>query len=68
MPLERLRFPSVVVASRNDPDVTLTRARQFAEAWGSRLVDIGDAGHINSQSGLGAWPLGLSVLEELRRA
>jgi predicted alpha/beta hydrolase family esterase len=68
MPLERLRFPSVVVASRNDPYVTLDRARQFAAAWGSRLVDIGDAGHINSQSGLGDWPSGLSLLEELRRA
>ncbi len=68
MPLQRLRFPSVVVASGNDPYVTRDRAQQFAAAWGSRLVDIGDAGHINSQSGLGDWPLGLSLLEELRRA
>jgi hypothetical protein len=68
MPRRRLGFPSVVVASRNDPYVTLERARQFADAWGGRFVDIGDAGHINSESGLGDWPLGFTLLQELRQA
>jgi uncharacterized protein len=68
MPRQALGFPTVVVASRNDPYVTLERARQFAEAWGSRLVDIGDAGHINSASGFGEWPQGLALLQELRQA
>ena len=36
--------------------VTLERARAFADAWGSRFVEIGDAGHINGDSGYGAWP------------
>jgi serine hydrolase len=67
MPHKRLAFPSIVVASRNDPYVTLQRARQFAEAWGSRLVDIGDAGHINAASGFGSWPQGLVLLQELRQ-
>ena len=67
MPLGRLPFPSVVVASTNDPYVTAERARQFAGSWGSRLVTVGDAGHINSQSGLGDWPAGFALLEELRR-
>ena len=37
------------------------RARRFAEAWGSELFIIGDAGHINSASGLGSWPLGAEL-------
>jgi predicted alpha/beta hydrolase family esterase len=66
MPLCRLPFPSIVVASTDDQYVTLDRARLFAESWGSRIVTIGAAGHINSQSGLGDWPAGYALLEELR--
>jgi len=64
MPLARLPFPSKVVFSQNDEWVTPARARQFAEAWGSELVDIGAAGHINAASGYGAWPAGLELLRE----
>ena len=66
MPLARLPFPSKVVMSRNDEWVTPVRARQFAEAWGSELVDIGAAGHINTASGHGAWPEGLELLRDWR--
>ena len=66
MPLARLSFPSKVVASQNDEWVSLARARQFAEAWGSELVDLGDAGHINAASGYGEWPAGLELLREWR--
>jgi len=65
MPLQRLPFPTIVVASANDPYVSLDRARTFAERWGSRFVSIGDNGHINSASGLGDWPEGLRILEAL---
>ena len=64
MPLARLPFPSKVVFSQNDEWVTPARARQFAAAWGSELVDIGTAGHINAASGHGAWPDGLELLRE----
>ena len=67
MPLRRLPFPSILVASTDDPYVTAEQARMFAEAWGSRFVSVGDAGHINSQSGLGDWPAGFALLQELRR-
>ena len=62
MPLQQLPFPSIVVASANDPYVTLKRARAFAAAWGSSFVEIGDAGHINAASGYGAWPQGEQLL------
>lgn len=65
MPLVRLPFPSVIVASTDDPYVSVPRAQLFAEAWGSRLVLIGDAGHINGASGHGPWPEGEAMLLEL---
>ena len=65
MPLVRLPFPSVVVASSNDPFVTVVRAQTFAKAWGSEFVMIGAGGHINAASGLGDWPQGLALLHKL---
>jgi predicted alpha/beta hydrolase family esterase len=65
MPLAALPFPSIVVASRDDPFVTIDRARLFAQAWGSRLVDAGAAGHLNAASGLGAWPRGRALVDGL---
>jgi len=62
MPLRRLPFPSKLVVSSTDEWVTLARAQQFASAWGSELVNIGPAGHINAASGYGPWPAGLEML------
>ncbi|MFD2787053.1 RBBP9/YdeN family alpha/beta hydrolase [Hymenobacter rubripertinctus] len=65
MPLARLPFPSIVVASETDEYVTLARAGAFAAAWGSRLVNVGALGHLNSESGLGLWPAGWALVREL---
>jgi predicted alpha/beta hydrolase family esterase len=59
VPLLPLPFPSVLVASSNDPYCDIQRASDFAEAWGSDFVDAGEAGHINVESGHGPWPEGL---------
>ena len=67
IPREPLPFPSIVVASQNDAFTTFERAKELASAWGSRLVDAGAAGHINSDAGFGPWPLGEQLLAELRR-
>lgn len=64
MNLERLPFPSIVVASSDDPYVTFERAKAIAAAWGSRFVEIGAAGHINGDSGYGEWPEGERLLLE----
>jgi hypothetical protein len=66
VPLVPLPFPSVVVASGDDPYVAPARAEAFARAWGSRLVTLAGAGHINADSGFGAWPEGRRLLDELR--
>jgi predicted alpha/beta hydrolase family esterase len=65
MPLKPLPFPSILVASTDDSYLSLERARLFAEAWGSRLVEVGAKGHLNSASGLGEWPEGRALLDEL---
>jgi predicted alpha/beta hydrolase family esterase len=65
MPMGKLPFPTVLIASTTDEYVTIERARSFAAAWGSRLVVLGAAGHINGVSGYGPWPGGERMLLEL---
>jgi predicted alpha/beta hydrolase family esterase len=66
IPKTALAFPSLVVASRNDPWMALPRVRRWAHLWGGLLVDVGDAGHINTESGYGPWPEGLELLHALQ--
>ncbi|MES2889392.1 MAG: alpha/beta hydrolase [Pseudomonadota bacterium] len=62
---QRLPFDSLVVASRNDPYCDERRAVDMAADWGSQFVNIGDHGHINSDSALGDWPQGQGLLRGL---
>ncbi|MEM9026734.1 MAG: alpha/beta hydrolase [Pseudomonadota bacterium] len=57
-PMDKLAFPSLMVASRTDPYCAYDVAAGFAASWGSRLIDAGDAGHLNADSGHGPWPEG----------
>jgi predicted alpha/beta hydrolase family esterase len=59
LPVQPLPFPSVLIASSNDPYCSVDRATALANGWGSTLVEAGDAGHINSASGFGPWPDGV---------
>jgi len=65
MPKEKINFKTIVVASSNDPWVSLNRAKYFAYNWGSELINIGDAGHINAASGHHHWKEGLIILKKL---
>ena len=65
VPRKRLPCPSIVVASSDDPYSEVEFAQQCAAAWGSRLVNIGNAGHINAASGLGNWSEGHRMLRSL---
>lgn len=60
--MRTLPFPSLLVASRNDPYCSFERARSFAQAWGATFFDCGTSGHINADSALGAWPEGHELL------
>lgn len=63
-PRDPLPFPSVTVASRNDPLGTFEHAGDIANAWGSLLVDAGNSGRINTASGHGPWPEGTMVFAQ----
>jgi predicted alpha/beta hydrolase family esterase len=65
LPMTRLPFRTIVVASRNDPYVTFPRAAAMAEAWGAELVDAGNAGHINTTAGYGEWREGEKLVARL---
>ncbi|MGF6976089.1 putative alpha/beta hydrolase family esterase [Paraburkholderia sp. JPY465] len=65
LPTSPLPFPSIVVASTDDPRVTLPRAGAFADAWGSKFVVAGAYGHLGSASRLGDWPFGEQLLSDL---
>jgi predicted alpha/beta hydrolase family esterase len=64
IPMTALPFPSLVVASTDDPFAELARSKAWASAWGSGIVEIADAEHINGDSGFGPWPEGLALLEQ----
>jgi hypothetical protein len=57
-PLTPLPFPSLLVASRNDPYSPYEAAEAKARAWGASLHDAGESGHIDADSGHGPWPEG----------
>ena len=68
-PIERqpLPFRSMLVASHDDPYCSFARAQAMARDWGAELTDLGHAGHINADSGLGEWPQGQALLRHLQQ-
>ncbi|MEM8750077.1 MAG: alpha/beta hydrolase [Pseudomonadota bacterium] len=60
-PRDPLPFPSILIASQDDPFCTSEVAVDMANAWGSLFIDARESGHINAQSGHGPWPDGLMV-------
>ncbi|APA86848.1 alpha/beta hydrolase [Paraburkholderia sprentiae WSM5005] len=65
VPLTRLPFATIVVASSDDPYGGVPFSRTCANAWGSRWIGIGARGHINAESGLGDWDEGRDWLASL---
>lgn len=65
-PRRLLPFPSIVAASRNDPLASYTRVASMAMDWGSRLIDLGEVGHLNPASGFGPWPQAQTLIQALR--
>lgn len=65
IPRKPLPFPSIVAASRNDPLAQFERTAAMAKNWGSRLVDLGEVGHLNPAAGFGHWPMAETLIHEL---
>ena len=61
-PDNRFGFPSLVVASSDDPYAGLPHVHARAAQWGSAVVEVGARGHINGSSGLADWREGRNLL------
>ncbi len=61
-PLFKLPFPSLALASLDDPYSSLERTKYFTEKWGCDLITIGKKGHVNIDSGFGDWPQGKRLI------
>ena len=65
IPLEPLKYPSIVITSSNDPYISVERAEFLAKNWGSLFYNVGPKGHHNLASQLGLWEEGQKFLEIL---
>jgi len=59
----KFSFPAIVIASSDDPYTKLENSEKLAAKWGARFVNLGNAGHINDESGYGRWEEGKKFLE-----
>jgi predicted alpha/beta hydrolase family esterase len=66
VPDRALRFPSLIIASTNDPYGGLETTQRQARTWQAGLIVLGALGHINASSGLGDWPQGRALLDAFR--
>ncbi len=65
IPRQPFPVPTLVVASTDDPYVSVERAQAFARGWGADYCELPELGHINSASKLAYWPQGLLLLGRL---
>ncbi|MCH4892996.1 MULTISPECIES: RBBP9/YdeN family alpha/beta hydrolase [unclassified Sphingomonas] len=64
-PRQPLPFPSILIASSDDPWISIERAHSLAVDWGSHFVDAGSQGHLNADSGIGWWTEGQALLDRV---
>ncbi|SDD26247.1 hypothetical protein SAMN05444679_10938 [Variovorax sp. CF079] len=60
-----LPFRALMIAANDDPYCAAERSRAMAGDWGARYIDAGRGGHLNGESGLGDWPHGRQLLNDL---
>ena len=63
LPRTILPFPALVVASEDDPCVSVDRAFSMARQWGSGFARFGNCGHFGADDGLGWWQQGEELLD-----
>ncbi|RHX95229.1 alpha/beta hydrolase [Leptospira yasudae] len=64
-PQTNLGIPGILVYSENDPYSSAEFSQKLAALWGLEAVNIGEKGHINSQSNLGDWEEGFRIYSRL---
>ncbi|MEL4317801.1 alpha/beta fold hydrolase [Leifsonia sp. YIM 134122] len=55
--------PLLLIASSDDPYCSADASVELATRWNAKLVVAGALGHINTDSGLGAWPDGRALVD-----
>ena len=65
VPMQELPFKSILLASTNDEYMNIDQAEVLANHWKSTFLNIGNKGHINSNSNLMNWPEGRAYLSAL---
>lgn len=72
LPQRALPVPSTLIGSETDPWMSATEARRWAQRWASHWINLGDAGHINAESGFGPLPIArrwtVAMTQRLERA
>lgn len=59
VPMQPLPFPAKLIGSSTDPWCSVERTQEMGRAWGADVSIVANAGHLNAESGHGAWPEGL---------
>lgn len=67
IPMSPLPFPSIVVGSTDDHVSSVARVEEFAQSWDSELIMLENAGHIETKSGFGDWPLVDELIKKLEQ-
>jgi uncharacterized protein len=65
LPQSPLAIPSVLLASETDPWMKFDSAVTWSRIWGSQLISLGDAGHINAEAGFGPLPQAKTLVEAM---
>ena len=61
IPTHKLAVRSLLISSDNDPWMQASKADLWGNCWGSQMLTLKSAGHINADSGFGPWPDGLKL-------
>lgn len=67
LPRQKLPFPSLLIASDNDPAASASRALAMAKDWGAESTLLNGVGHINVKSGHHRWEQGFAWLYRLQQ-
>lgn len=60
-----LPLPAMCIASSNDHYATTAEAQSLSNQWGAEFINVGEQGHITTDSNLGHWNDGLGYLSQL---
>lgn len=65
LPQSKLPIATVLMASETDPWMKFESACGWARVWGSPIISLGDAGHINTEAGFGPLPPAKALVEQM---